>query len=123
MVKRCSRCREERERAAFSKHPAAGDGLQAWCKLCFKEYWRQARRRLRAAAFAADAPARRRDVVPSAGPSFSVALRPGCVVRVFNIPGDLTAREAGKIERIVMALAVGAGGRTRRRPKQGPLTP
>ncbi|WP_307544916.1 endonuclease VII domain-containing protein [Streptomyces sp. V3I8] len=38
MVKRCSRCRESRPRAAFAGNRAAGDGLRAHCRECWAEY-------------------------------------------------------------------------------------
>jgi len=37
-VKRCSRCKESRPRAAFAKNKAARDGLQAYCRECWAEY-------------------------------------------------------------------------------------
>ncbi|MGD6750825.1 endonuclease VII domain-containing protein [Streptomyces sp. BH105] len=37
-VKRCSRCREERPRAAFARNKASRDGLQAYCRECWAAY-------------------------------------------------------------------------------------
>ncbi|WP_405893062.1 endonuclease VII domain-containing protein [Streptomyces sp. NBC_00104] len=37
-VKRCSRCKESRPRAAFAGNKSARDGLQAYCRECGAEY-------------------------------------------------------------------------------------
>ncbi|MFJ2718351.1 endonuclease VII domain-containing protein [Streptomyces sp. NPDC087437] len=37
-VKRCSRCKESKPRAAFASNKAARDGLQAYCRGCWAEY-------------------------------------------------------------------------------------
>ncbi|MFZ3556307.1 endonuclease VII domain-containing protein [Streptomyces sp. BH055] len=37
-VKRCSRCRAERPRAAFARNKASRDGLQAYCRECWAGY-------------------------------------------------------------------------------------
>jgi WhiB family redox-sensing transcriptional regulator len=33
-LKRCSRCREDKERDDFNRHAGAADGLSAWCREC-----------------------------------------------------------------------------------------
>ncbi|MEU6995955.1 endonuclease VII domain-containing protein [Streptomyces sp. NPDC046465] len=38
-AKRCSRCREEKPRAAFAQNRASRDGLQAYCRPCWAEYY------------------------------------------------------------------------------------
>jgi hypothetical protein len=49
MTKPCGRCGETRPRAAFSKCTNSRDRLQAWCKMCAKEWesregrWRRAK--------------------------------------------------------------------------------
>ncbi|MBE8475404.1 endonuclease VII domain-containing protein [Streptomyces justiciae] len=37
-VKRCSRCKENKPRAAFARNKSARDGLQAYCKECWSAY-------------------------------------------------------------------------------------
>ncbi|MET7691131.1 endonuclease VII domain-containing protein [Streptomyces sp. NPDC005483] len=37
-VKRCSRCREAKPRAAFASNKSARDGLQAYCRECWSVY-------------------------------------------------------------------------------------
>ncbi|WP_337191919.1 endonuclease VII domain-containing protein [Streptomyces sp. HUCO-GS316] len=37
-VKRCSRCRESKPRAAFARNKSARHGLQAYCRECWAEY-------------------------------------------------------------------------------------
>ncbi|MGW5167330.1 endonuclease VII domain-containing protein [Streptomyces nodosus] len=37
-VKRCSRCKESKPRAAFASNEAARDGLQAYCRECWATY-------------------------------------------------------------------------------------
>ncbi|WP_416964423.1 endonuclease VII domain-containing protein [Streptomyces sp. Agncl-13] len=40
-VKRCSRCGESKPRAAFAGNKSIPDGLQAYCRECSAEYYRQ----------------------------------------------------------------------------------
>ncbi|MFF2202628.1 endonuclease VII domain-containing protein [Streptomyces sp. NPDC058145] len=40
-VKRCSRCKEHKPRAAFAQNKAMRDGLQAYCRECAAEYHQQ----------------------------------------------------------------------------------
>jgi hypothetical protein len=40
-VKRCSRCKQNKPRAAFASNKAMRDGLQAYCRECSAEYYRQ----------------------------------------------------------------------------------
>lgn len=40
-VRRCSRCKECLPRAAFASNKAMSDGLQAYCRECSAEYYRQ----------------------------------------------------------------------------------
>ncbi|GAV43170.1 endonuclease VII domain-containing protein [Streptomyces acidiscabies] len=37
-MKRCSRCKEDKPRAAFASNRAARDGLQAYCRECWSTY-------------------------------------------------------------------------------------
>lgn len=37
-IKRCSKCRQEKDRGAFSKRARSKDGLQSWCRACLREY-------------------------------------------------------------------------------------
>lgn len=39
-MKTCSRCKQEKPRERFSKASRSTDGLNAWCKDCFKAYER-----------------------------------------------------------------------------------
>lgn len=38
MLKRCGRCKRDRELICFGKHSNSKDGLQIWCKDCKKKY-------------------------------------------------------------------------------------
>jgi len=40
-VKRCSRCRQHKPRAAFARNKAMRDGLQAYCRECVAAYHQQ----------------------------------------------------------------------------------
>jgi hypothetical protein len=37
-VKRCSRCNTDRDKSEFAKRMASKDGLNFWCRSCFKQY-------------------------------------------------------------------------------------
>ncbi len=38
MIKQCSKCRVERPTGDFYKNPCAKDGLNNWCRFCFREH-------------------------------------------------------------------------------------
>lgn len=40
-VKKCSRCQEHKPRTAFASNKSMRDGLQAYCRECSAEYYRQ----------------------------------------------------------------------------------
>ncbi|KND43449.1 endonuclease VII domain-containing protein [Streptomyces stelliscabiei] len=40
-VKKCSRCQENKPRTAFASNKSMRDGLQAYCRECSAEYYRQ----------------------------------------------------------------------------------
>ncbi|MET9967588.1 endonuclease VII domain-containing protein [Streptomyces sp. NPDC006356] len=40
-AKKCSRCQESKPRAAFASNKSMRDGLQAYCRECSAEYYRQ----------------------------------------------------------------------------------
>ncbi|UFR05496.1 endonuclease VII domain-containing protein [Streptomyces sp. Go40/10] len=40
-VKRCSRCKQSKSRAAFASNKAMRDGLQAYCRECSAAYYRE----------------------------------------------------------------------------------
>ncbi|MBZ6172818.1 MULTISPECIES: endonuclease VII domain-containing protein [Streptomyces] len=40
-VKRCSRCKQDKPRAAFASNKAMKDDLQAYCRECAAQYYRQ----------------------------------------------------------------------------------
>ena len=39
--KLCSQCQKEKPQADFGKNTRSRDGLQSWCRLCFRAYNRQ----------------------------------------------------------------------------------
>lgn len=39
-MKRCSRCETERPVEEFNRHKGTKDGLNSWCKPCYREYTR-----------------------------------------------------------------------------------
>jgi len=41
MLKKCARCRIEKDVSEFGKKSSEKDGLQRWCKECRKEYYRE----------------------------------------------------------------------------------
>jgi len=49
MIKRCTKCREEKERDAFPRHVNMKDGLSSWCKFCHNEHTKLRYRARRAA--------------------------------------------------------------------------
>jgi hypothetical protein len=38
-MKKCSRCKTEKELTEFNKDNSAADGLRSYCQTCGKEYW------------------------------------------------------------------------------------
>jgi len=40
-ARKCSRCQDHKPRAAFASNKSMHDGLQAYCRECSAEYYRQ----------------------------------------------------------------------------------
>lgn len=38
MLKKCSKCKSEKDESEFGKNKTRPDGKQIWCKGCFSEY-------------------------------------------------------------------------------------
>jgi len=38
MLKKCSKCKAEKDESEFGKNKTRPDGKQIWCKGCFSEY-------------------------------------------------------------------------------------
>jgi hypothetical protein len=98
--KRCTKCGIEKDAAQFSPQKGAKHGLHSWCKPCCADYQRA--RRLARNASPPAASCFPDDSLPNI---LNIPIRPNLVVRVANIPVDLTKAEADRIERIVMAFA------------------
>ena len=46
-MKRCTKCKKQKDESEFGKNRSHKDGLKVWCKKCYREYSRRRYRRIR----------------------------------------------------------------------------
>ncbi len=105
-MKTCRKCGCEKAEEEFHQSRQRRDGLQSWCKGCMNAYQRNmrpTRPSSEAAPVAAPEAGRPAGKPPRRFHSFAHDLGGGRLVQFFNIPADLTRREADKLERLIWA--------------------
>lgn len=105
LTKRCPKCHTDKDVTQFYIQRTAKDGRYPWCKSCHREY-RRNRNYARVTVIC--------NPITQHGEYFTdeftpnvlfIPIRADEVVKVGNVPSDLTRREYNRIERILMSLA------------------